>query len=87
MPAIQKKVSAVQKRSTSSQNNFDPYDLVDALMRIMYHGQEASKAIREHLKKTKHISPTGKVTKAGEKLLDDWFTSGSDRMKIAKELN
>lgn len=61
------------------------YELVDALIGLYYHSKTPGKTQLERLKKSKHISAKGQLTKAGEAMLDKWFARGADRLKLAKE--
>lgn len=64
----------------------DKFALAMALHDLFYFTTTSNKAAIEKLKKSKHLTASGKVSKKGEEFLSKYFARGSDRDALMKEL-
>jgi hypothetical protein len=64
----------------------DPMVLIEALSSIKHYGTSSNKTAVGYLTKAKLCGPTGKLTEAGDAMIEDWYASGSDRIGILKRL-
>lgn len=64
----------------------DKFSLAMAIHDLYYFSTTSNKAAIEKLKKSKHVTAAGKVSKKGEEFLTRYFERGSNREELMKEL-
>lgn len=72
--------------SSMTKSKTDKFSLALALHDLFYFTHTNNTAAIERLKKSKHLTAAGKVSKKGEEFLTRYFARGSDRDALMKEL-
>ena len=71
----------------ATKKTLDKFSLASVLHDVFYYGKSDHKEAIEKLKKSKHITPTGKLSKTGTEFISRWFARGADRETLMKELD